>query len=398
MQWTNECQGNGWSVRPMKNQWWSEVWTFVLAYIRANELIKDSHPGTKDGDIQTYPGISGDWLAQKYPDISGPDMVVSIFAMTLRPKQSHSVHVRNLEKVLHWLQTAGMCLKCNKCHFMLPKVEYLGHVILHHGLQSTAEKVHPIKDAPPPTNLHQLKSFLGLINFHSKFLPNLSTTLAPLYPLLQKTHSWSWGPQHQSSFEVAKNQSSSSFIVHYCDQHELLLSCDASSYSVGTVLSHWMHDGFGRPVAYASCSLAPAEKNYAQLDREALASVLGVTKLRQYLLGRHFILLTNHKPLIHLFEEQRAISPMSSSRSEPWALILSAYHYSIQHKPGKQFTNADVLSRLLLPNSPAQVPMTGDMILLFETLCCSSVSAADIKCYISRDPVLAKVRNYILQG
>ena len=77
-------------------------------------------------------------------------------------------------------------------------------------LQPTAEKICAIKEAPPRTNLHQLKSFLGLINFYAKFLPNLSTTLAPLYSLLQKAQPWLWESQHQRAFEVAKSQLSSS--------------------------------------------------------------------------------------------------------------------------------------------------------------------------------------------
>ena len=72
--------------------------------------------------------------------------------------------------------------------FLLPAVEYLGHKISGQGLQPTDEKIQAIKSAPAPQDVTQLKSFLGLLNYYSKFLPNLSNTLAPLYRLLQKKH------------------------------------------------------------------------------------------------------------------------------------------------------------------------------------------------------------------
>lgn len=95
-------------------------------------------------------------------------------------------HLHNLASVLHRLQEAGMRLKKQKCQYMLPKVEYLGHSISQHGIQPTAEKKRAILEAPNPKNVTQLKSFLGLINYYSKFLPNLSALLSPLYLLLQK--------------------------------------------------------------------------------------------------------------------------------------------------------------------------------------------------------------------
>ena len=94
-------------------------------------------------------------------------------------------HLQNLEEVLSRLQAAGAHLKRGKCVFMLRSVEYLGHRISEKGLHPTTKKVHAIQQAPPPSNQAQLKSFVGLINYYSKFLPNLSHTLAPLYRLLQ---------------------------------------------------------------------------------------------------------------------------------------------------------------------------------------------------------------------
>ena len=114
----------------------------------------------------------------------------------------------------------------------------------------------------------QLKSFLGLINYYGKFLPHLSTVLAPLYALLQKDKKWEWGEEQRMALTAAKvNLTNSSLLVHYNPTKTLLLSCDASAYGLGVVLSHRNADGTEHPIAFASRTLSPAEKGYAQVDR-----------------------------------------------------------------------------------------------------------------------------------
>ena len=99
--------------------------------------------------------------------------------------RANEEHLHKLDQVLSKLESAGIRLKCNKCAFMLPAVEYLDHRISAQGLQPTQEKIQAIHGAPAPSNVGQLKSYLGLLNYYCKFLPNLSSTMAPLYRLLQ---------------------------------------------------------------------------------------------------------------------------------------------------------------------------------------------------------------------
>lgn len=160
----------------------------------------------------------------------------------------------------------------------------------------------------------QLKAFLGLLNYYGKFVPNLSTLLAPLHRLLQKSSAWTWGPDQQKAFDCVKQiLSSDRVLAHYDPSLPLILACDASPYGVGAVLSHRLTDGTEKPVAFASRSLGPAEKRYSQLDKEGLAIIFGVKRFHQYLVGRHFTILSDHKPLQHLFKESSGVPTLASA-------------------------------------------------------------------------------------
>ena len=148
----------------------------------------------------------------------------------------------------------------------------------------------------------------------------------------------------------------------------------------------------------ASRSLAPAERKYSQLDKEGLAIIYGVKKFHQYLSGRHFTILSDHKPLQHLFCESRGVPQMASARLQRWALTLGAYDYHIVYKPGESHNNADMLSRLPLPVTPSEVPIPSETILLMESLKSSPVNAKQIKEWTNQDPVLSRVRLMLLQG
>ena len=307
-------------------------------------------------------------------------------------------HAKTLDEVLRRLNDAGVRLKREKCFFMLPSVEYLGHRISASGLQPTDGKIKALKDAPVPHNVSQLKSFLGLLNYYGKFIPKLSTLLAPLHRLLQKKSTWTWGPEQQGAFDRVKGiLTSDSVLAHYDPSKPLILACDASPYGVGAVLSHELDDGSERPVAYASRSLGPAEK-YSQLDKEGLAIIFGVRRFHQYLVGRHFTILSDHKPLQHLFQETSGVPILASARIQRWTLTLGAYDYSIQYKPGTAHANADVFSRLPLPDSPRTVPLPGDTTLTLNMLESLPVTADQIRKWTSRDPTLSKVRLMLSSG
>ena len=332
--------------------------------------------------------------------LRGIDSVCVYIDNILVTGASEQEHLQTLDEVLTRLGEAGLKLKRSKCFFLQMSVKYLGHniTLLGEGASVRARTFSCVGLRPSAVMFSQLQSFLGLVNYYGKFLPNLSRTLPPLHRLLQKKATWTWEPEQQKAFQEAKSQlTSPNLLVHFDPDRELTLACDASPYGVGAVLSHCMDDGSEKPIAFASQSLAPAEKRYAQLDKEGLAIVFGVKKFHHYLFWRHFTILSDHKPLQHLFSETRPVPAMASARIQRWALTLSAYSYTITYKSGGDHINADVLSRLPLPETPSDVPLPGETVLLLDTLH-GPVTAIQIKHWTDRDPLLSSVRNWVLQG
>ena len=258
-----------------------------------------------------------------------------------------------LDTVLTLFEEAKLRLKKEKCYFMQPSVTYLGHQIDKDGLRPTADKIAAIQDAPRPTNVTELRSFIGLLTFYTKFIPQQATILAPLYSLLQNDAKWEWNDIHDRAFEDAKQALiNSSLLVHFDQSLPVVVSCDASPVGIGAVLANVI-DGVERPVMFISRSLSKAERNYSQLEREGLSLVFAVTRLRQYLLGRHFVIWTDHKPLLSLFDPDKRLPPVAASRILRWSLVLSGYQYVLQYRRGEANGNADFFSRLPLATEAA---------------------------------------------
>ena len=146
--------------------------------------------------------------------------------------------------------------------------------------------------------------------------------------------------------------SSEPVLAHYNSSLPLRLACDASPYGVGVVISHIMPNGEEKPIAYGSRTLSKAERNYAQVEKEALAIIFGIKKFHQYIYGRKFLLVTDHKPLTSILSPKASLPALATARLQRWAITLSAYHYEIQFRPTTQHANADSLSRLPLENTP----------------------------------------------
>ena len=145
--------------------------------------------------------------------------------------QTEAEHLQNLHKVLTRIEEAGVHLKRDKCKFLMESVEFLGHVISAEGVLPNKKKVEAVLAAPTPKDVSQVRSFLGLMNYYRKFLPNLSSVLAPLYRLLHKAVKWRWHKEEEDSFREAKELLiSTQLLVHFDPDKELILTCDASPW------------------------------------------------------------------------------------------------------------------------------------------------------------------------
>ena len=121
----------------------------------------------------------------------------------------------------------------------------------------------------------------------------------------------------------------SQLLVHFDPSKELVLSCDASQYGIGAVLANRFSDVSENPIGFVSCTSTEAEKKYSQIERESLACVFGVKRFHSFLYGHKFELVTDHKPLITLFSEKKAVSSQASGRIQRWSLTLGMYEYTI---------------------------------------------------------------------
>ena len=307
-------------------------------------------------------------------------------------------HLKHLEAVLHCLHDRGLRLKKSKCAFMQLSVEYLGYQVDAEGLHTTAGKVKAIVDTPKPGDVKQLRSFLGLVNYYGRFVPNLATVAHPLNQLLSKDVKWQWNKECDSAFSSLKKQLAfQSVLVHYDVNLPVKLACDASSYGLGVVISHVMPDHSERPIAYASRSLSKAEKNYSQIEKEALSIIFGVTKFHKFLYGRFFTLITDHKPLLSILGPKCAIPPLVAARFQRWAIRLSAYRYDVEYRSTAKHCNADGLSRLPLitPESEKVSPAALVNLMQIDAL---PITRHQLRQCTERDKVLSKVMNYTLNG
>ncbi len=331
--------------------------------------------------------------------LSGLDHVFCYIDDVLVATDGIEQHMEVLTQVFKRFEKYNVRLNKSKCKFLQSEVRYLGHILSGEGISPVEDKMTAIKEAPRPTTVSELKSFLGMINYYGKFVPNLSARLSALYALLHHSAKWKWTKECEDAFNYAKNVlSGDKVLMHYDRNKDLVLSVDASPTGLGAVLSHKLEDGTERPIAYASRTLSAAEKNYAQIEREGLAIVFGIKKFHLYLYGRSFLLVTDHKPLTRIFGPKAGIPPLAAARMQRWALLLSGYSYEIVHRRGVDNANADMLSRLPVRQDSTQEE-DPDENYIFQTVVDSlPVTAKRIADHTRKDSLLVRVFEFTLSG
>uniref|UniRef100_A0A3Q2EGN4 Gypsy retrotransposon integrase-like protein 1 n=1 Tax=Cyprinodon variegatus TaxID=28743 RepID=A0A3Q2EGN4_CYPVA len=361
-------------------------------------LTINTHKGLYQYNRLPYGVASAPAIFQKIMDqvLQGMDGVICYLDDILITGKDAETHLTNLKEVLKRLESYNLRVKREKCEFLQDSVSYLGHVIDSTGIHPMKEKTTAIQRAPVPSNVTELRSFLALLNYYGKFIPNLSTLIQPMTALLHKDAEWIWSESCQNAFENAKKAlQSDKILVHFDAELPIILACDASPYGVGAVISHQMKDGSERPIAFASRTLTKTEQNYSQIEKEALGLVFGVMKFHDYLYGRKFILTTDHKPLLKILGPKTGVPTLAAARLQRWALILAAYKYEIQYKRSEQHSNADALSRL--PMKP-RVDVASNPIYRVSYLDELPITAREIAKETEKDSVLKVVKQLVLTG
>lgn len=253
-----------------------------------------------------------------------------------------SDHNKNLMDVFERLRKVNLKLNPTKCTFLKKHLLYLGHVVSGDGVLPDPEKINVMKNYPIPKSTDEVKRFVAFVNYYRKFIPNFAEKAYHLNLLCRKNVTFDWNVNCQKAFEILKSYIINPPVLQYpdfSDKNQFVLHTDASGYAIGAVLSN----SNNRPIAYASRSLNKAEKNYPTIEKELLAIVWAVKYFRPYLYGRNFKIVTDHKPLVYLFNMKDP-----SSRLLKFRLVLEEYDYIIDYIKGRENAAADALSRLTI--------------------------------------------------
>ncbi len=250
-------------------------------------------------------------------------------------------HLIHLQQVFDRLKDSGLKVKPSKCSFCVQEVLFLGHKVSEKGISANPAKIAAVQGWPVPTNLKEVRSFVGLASYYRKFIKSFSTMARPLTRLMEKNAVFKWTEDCQEAFTILKVALTTSPILSF-PQFELpfILDTDASDFGLGYILSQVV-DGKEHVISYGSRTLSRPERNYCVTRRELLAVVEGVKHYKHYLTGRKFTIRTDHGSLTWLVKKKEPEGQVAR-----WIEVLSGFEFEIKHRPGQLHRNADALSRV----------------------------------------------------
>ena len=265
---------------------------------------------------------------------------------------SHEEHIKDLSNVFERFQRYNIKCRLGKLQLGSPQVTYLGYDISRKdGIRPGMIKSKVIRDWPPPADVRQVRQFLGLCSFFRRTIQEYASIASPLTRLTRKDASWKSGPLPEAAlkaFLILQDKLSRRPCLSPVDfQREFILTTDASTVGLGAILSQIDAGGIERPCAYASRVLKDAEMKLAPFHLEHLAMLWGCKHFHPYLVGKHFTIRTDHKPLMTLNKVQG--QALDRIRAD----LLEFGPFTVKYIKGEQMP-ADGLSRLVLPDN-AQV-------------------------------------------
>ena len=252
--------------------------------------------------ISSAPEVYQHIIQQILQECPGTANIADDILVYGRTKREHDDH---LEHVLQTLEQRGLTVNSTKCDFNVDKLHFMGHIISKQGISPDPDKVYAIQHARQPENASETCSFLGLVTFCSKFLPDLATIAEPLRRCSKPGTPFKWGKEQSHAFQTLKTKMTNTGTLAIFDPDApTRVIADASPVGLGAILLQ-EQQGTLRVICFASRTLSDVEKRYSQTEKEALALVWACERFSMYLIGRHFHLVTDHKPLDSLQPTQQ---------------------------------------------------------------------------------------------
>jgi transposase InsO family protein len=266
-----------------------------------------------------------------------PEVEVYFDDVGIFTKGSYELHLEVVSKVLDRLQSNNFTVNPLKCEWAVKETDWLGFWLTPNGLKPWKKKIQAILNMDRPRNVSQVRSFIGAVTFYREMFPKRSHILTPLHNLTatKGNQKFNWTPECQQSFDTIKAILAKDIFIRYPDHSKPFhVYTDASDTQLGSVIIQE-----GKPVAYFSRKLNPAQCNYTVMEKELLSIVTTLSEYRTMLYGvKELHVYTDHKNLTY--------SNLNSQRVIRWRLFLEEFNPIFHYIKGTDNTLADALSQL----------------------------------------------------
>ena len=329
---------------------------------------------------------------QIFGDIEGVEVIVDDMIIAGRDEAEADEVLR---KVMQTARENKVKFNPKKLTLRAQEIKYMGNIITPDGLKPDPDKIKSIVEIPKPENKEELRRFLGMVNYLSQFIPNMSQVNAPLRDLLKREIQWVWGSEHDRALQQLKQSLTSQPLLKFFDVNKpVRIQTDASQRGLGACLFQQDH-----PIAYASRSLTQAEQNYAQIEKELLAIVFACNKFNQYVYGKVVDVQSDHKPLEVILKKPLC---KASPRLQRMMMNLQKYQLDVKYVPGKEMYVADTLSRAYLSHTKDDISLNEEMEVMVHTLVesfpATPAKIDELKKATAEDDELQVLKNVVKQG
>ena len=324
-----------------------------------------------------------------------PHVALSYFDDVILHGNSVDELLSKLETVLDRLKEAGLTLNLSKCQWFQPSVTFLGHVVSKDGLRADPVKLEKVRQWPTPRSVKELMSFLGLATYFRRYLRNFSALAGPLFRLTNKDlKQFDWTCEAQAAFDALKDALCDAPVLSLprfdAEAGEFVLEVDASGTGIGAVLLQRQGEE-EKLIAYGSRQLSKSETNYGVCKRELLSAVYFIRHFHPYLVGKPFLLRSDHASLQWLISFKNPTGMLAR-----WIETLSQYSFRIEHKPGALNSAADALSRM--PAATADAATQTDCADPVRLLRSQDWSTSFLRSEQDSDSSIADITNHLSRG